>query len=117
MQPWVGTTLKWPRIIAGVKFLLSTCDFGQIEEPNAMMEIRVAKNGILGNPVVFRVTPMTVVEAERLGIMNLTRPADDYVSPSIAGKFNKCMLHCMQKGVPIDWMKYWTGQNSLYLHV
>ena len=97
--------------IAGVKFLLSTCDFGQIEEPNAMMEIHVPKYGILGNPVVFRVTPMTVVEAERLGIMNFTRPADDDVSPSIAGKFNKCMVYC-KKGVPIHWMNYWTGQNS-----
>ena len=29
---------------------------------------------------------MTVLEAERLGILNFTRPADDDVSPSIAGK-------------------------------
>ena len=50
------------------------------------MEIEVAKDGILANPVHFRVTPMTVPEAERLNILNYTRPADDDISPSIAGK-------------------------------
>ena len=31
---------------------------------------------------------MTVLEAERLNILNFIRPADDNVSPSIAGKIN-----------------------------
>ena len=51
-----------------------------------MMQIRIAKDGILANPVLLRVTPMTVIQAERLNIVRITRPADDNVSPSIAGK-------------------------------
>ena len=54
-----------------------------------MMQIRIAKDGILANPVRFRVTPMTVLQAERLNIVNFTRPADDNISPSIAGKVQK----------------------------
>ena len=50
------------------------------------MEIHIAKDGVLANPVFFRLKSMTVLEAERLGILNFTRPADDNVSPSIAGK-------------------------------
>ena len=72
--------------IAGVEFSLSEDDFRENEAPNAMMEIGIAKDGILANPVLFRVTPMTVLEAERSNIVNFTRPADDNVSPSIAGK-------------------------------
>ena len=50
------------------------------------MEIHIAKDGVLANPVFFMLKPMTVLEAESLGILNFTRPADDDVSPSIAGK-------------------------------
>ena len=72
--------------VLGVEFLLTNDDYRENEAPNAMMEIEVAKVGILANPVRFRVTPMTVLEAERLGVVSFTRPADDDVSPSIAGK-------------------------------
>ena len=51
------------------------------------MEVTVAKtyDVRLANPVTFRLTPLTVLKAEQMGIMNYTRPADDNVSPSIAG--------------------------------
>ena len=48
-----------------------------------MMEIEIAKDGILANPVLFRVTPLTVTDDD---ILNFTRPANDDVSPSVAGK-------------------------------
>ena len=69
-----------------VEFSLSEDDFRGNEAPNAMMEIEIAKDGILANPVLFRVTPLTVTDAERLNILNFTRPANDDVSPSVAGK-------------------------------
>ena len=71
--------------------MLTNDNYRENEAPNAMMEIEVAKvsEGILANPVRFRIMPMTVLEAERLGILNFTRPADDDVSPSVAGKTNK----------------------------
>ena len=69
----------------GVEFSLTNDDFRQ-NEANALMEIHIAKDGVLANPVRFRLKPMTVLEAERLGVFNFTRPADDSVSPSIAGK-------------------------------
>ena len=69
----------------GVEFSLSEDDFRQNEEPNATMEIQIAKDGILATPVLFRVTPLTVLEAERLNITQFARPAGDDVSPSIAG--------------------------------
>ena len=72
--------------IVGVEFSLTNDDFRQNEAPNALMEIHIAKDGVLANPVFFRLKPMTVLEAERSGILNFTRPADDNVSPSIAGK-------------------------------
>ena len=61
-------------------------DFRENEAPNAMMEIEISKDGILANPVLFRVTPLTITDAERLNILTFTRPADDDVSPSVAGK-------------------------------
>ena len=66
--------------------MLTNDDYRENEAPNAMMEIQIAKEGILANPVHFRIMPMTVLEAERLGIFSFTRPADDDVSPSVAGK-------------------------------
>jgi hypothetical protein len=42
-------------------------------------------DGTLASPVTLRVTPLTVLEAEAQNITNFTRPADDNVSPSIAG--------------------------------
>ena len=74
--------------------MLTNDDYRENEAPNAMMEIQVAKEGVLANPVRFRIMPMTVLEAERLGIVNFTRPADDDVSPSIAGKVQQvaCVL-------------------------
>ena len=69
-----------------MEFSLSEDDFRENEAPNAMMEIEIAKDGILANPVLFRVTPLTVTDAERLNILNFTRPDDDDVSPSVAGK-------------------------------
>ena len=69
-----------------MEFSLSEDDFRENEAPNAMMDIQIAKDGILANPVLFRVTPLTVTDAERLNILNFTRPADDDVSPSVAGK-------------------------------
>ena len=68
-----------------IEFSLTNDDFRQ-NEANALMEIHIAKDGVLANPVRFRLKPMTVLEAERLGVFNFTRPADDSVSPSIAGK-------------------------------
>ena len=81
--------------------MLTNCDYRENEAPNAMMEIRVAKDGILANPVLFRVTPLTVTEAERLNILNFTRPDDDDVSPSVAGKAQQ-VVH--------------TNFDSLFLH-
>ena len=69
-----------------MEFSLSEDDFRENEAPNAMMDIQIAKDGILANPVLFRITPLTVTDAERLNILNFTRPADDDVSPSVAGK-------------------------------
>ena len=73
----------------GVGFKLSEDEFRQDEEQNAMMKIRIAKDGALANPVHLKITPLTVIEAERLKIVNFTRPADDEVSPSVAGKVHK----------------------------
>ena len=71
----------------GVEFELSEDDYQQSEEPDALMEVRIAKTrGRLANPIRFRVIPLTVIEAESMGIANYTRPADDDVSPSIAGR-------------------------------
>lgn len=51
------------------------------------MEVRIAKNrGRLANPVCFWIIPLTVIEAESMGIVSFTRPANDAVSPSIAGR-------------------------------
>ena len=69
-----------------MEFSLSEDDFRENEAPNAMMGIEIAKDGILANPVLFRVTLLTVTDAERLNILKFTRPADDDVSPSLAGK-------------------------------
>ena len=69
-----------------MEFSLKEDDFRENEKPNALMGIEIAKDGILANPVLFRVTPLTVTDAERLNILNFTRPADDDVSPSVAGK-------------------------------
>ena len=51
------------------------------------MEVTVAKTNdvTLANPVTLRLTPLTVLEAEHMDILNYSRPADDSVSPSIAG--------------------------------
>jgi hypothetical protein len=61
-------------------------DFRATEPPDmTFMPVFIEKgDGILANPVIFRVTPLTVQEAEARGITNFTRPADDYFSPSIA---------------------------------
>ena len=72
--------------------MLSNCDFRQNEEPNATVKIRIAKEGILANQVVFKITPLTVTKAESLGIMNFTRPGDEEVSPSIAGKSSTIII-------------------------
>ena len=69
-----------------MEFSLSEDDFRENEAPFAMMEFEIAKDGILANPVLFRVTPLTVTDAERLNILKFTRPDDDDVSPSVAGK-------------------------------
>ena len=69
-----------------MEFSLYEDDFRENEAPNAMMGIEIAKDGILANPVLFRITPLTVTDAERLNILNFTRPAYDKVSPSVAGK-------------------------------
>ena len=70
-----------------VEFSLSKYDARENEAPNAMMRFEIAKDGILlgllANPVLLRVTPLTVTDAN---ILNFTRPADDDVSPSVAGK-------------------------------
>jgi hypothetical protein len=51
------------------------------------MPVFIAKGtGTLANPVLFRVTPLTVQEAEAQNILNFTRPANDDISPSIAGE-------------------------------
>ena len=77
--------------------MLANDDYRINEAPNALMQIQVAKGseGILANPVLFRIMPMTVTEAERLGVLNFTRPADDDVSPSIAGKVKKWDMYLL----------------------
>jgi hypothetical protein len=71
--------------IIGTEFELSEDDFRATEPPDmTFMPVFIAKDGTLANPVTFRVTPLTVLEAEARGIANFTRPADDNVSPSIA---------------------------------
>lgn len=76
--------------IVAVEFELSKNSFQQQEGPNASLEIHVAMNGgKLANPVLFRVIPLTILEAESMGIANFARPADGDVSPSLAGtEFN-----------------------------
>jgi hypothetical protein len=55
------------------------------------MPVFIAKGtGTLANPVVFRVTPLTVQEAEAQGVTTFTRPPNNRYSPSIAG-MNKCI--------------------------
>ena len=54
-----------------MEFSLSEDDFRENEAPNAMMEIEIAKDGILANPVLFRVTLLTVTDAERLSSLGL----------------------------------------------
>jgi hypothetical protein len=55
-------------------------------EPSTVVQVFIAKTiGTLANPVLFRVIPLTVQEAETRGIVNFTRPPDDNTSPSIAG--------------------------------
>jgi hypothetical protein len=50
------------------------------------MPVFIAKGaGTLANPVTFRVTPLTVEEAEARGITTFTRPPTHAASPSIAG--------------------------------
>ena len=72
--------------ITGVEFELSKSSFRQQEAPNASLGIHVVMDGgKLANPVLFRVIPLTVLEAESMDIANFARPADDDVSPSIAG--------------------------------
>ena len=70
-------------------------DFRENEAPNAMMEIAISKDGILANPVLFRVTPLTVTDAERLNILTFVRPHGDDVSPSVAGKVQQVVLHIL----------------------
>lgn len=69
-------------------------DFQQNEEPNSMMRVLLRKNGILAQPVRFRVTPLTVDDAFSQDIItvDMTRefipefPSDNPYSPSKAGK-------------------------------
>jgi hypothetical protein len=75
----------------GVYFELSDEEFQAIEPPDmSFMPIYITKlacsRNVLANPVHFRVTPLTVQEAEARGITNFTRPPSDNVSPSIAGR-------------------------------
>ena len=80
--------------ITGVEFELSKSSFRQQEAPNASLGIHVVMDGgKLANPVLFRVTPLTVLEAESMDIANFARPADDDVSPSIAGRDPPSYIH------------------------
>jgi hypothetical protein len=42
-------------------------------------------DGIVANEVLFKITPLTVQEAEARNIINFTRPDTHTFSPSIAG--------------------------------
>ena len=71
----------------GTEFELSEDDFRATEPPDMFyMPVFITKGvGTLANPVTFRVTPLTVIEAEVRGITNFTRPPNDANSPSTAG--------------------------------
>ena len=71
----------------GSEFGLFEEEYQATEPPDMFfIPVFIAKGfGTLANPVTFRVTPLTVQEAEARGITNFTRPPDNNVSPSIAG--------------------------------
>jgi hypothetical protein len=73
----------------GVEFELSDDEFQAVEPPDmTFMPIYITKlscsRNVLANPVRFRVTPLTVQEAEAQRVTNFTRPPDDLNSPSTA---------------------------------
>ena len=69
----------------GVAFELSAET--QTEATNATMRIRISKTMTLANSVLFRVTPLTVDEAERRPDIVLANncPSDEDFSPRRAG--------------------------------
>jgi hypothetical protein len=73
--------------LLATEFELSEEDFRATEPPDmTFMPVFIAKGtGPLANPVTFRVTPLTVQEAEARGITSFTRPDTHRFSPSIAG--------------------------------
>ena len=76
---------------AGVEFRLSDDNYRQMEGPNALMPVSIEKIvGGLANPIIFRVTPLTVQEAEARGITIFIRPPNHHNSPSIAGINYQC---------------------------
>ena len=66
---------------------LTEDDIRAFEGRNAHIEVGVAKGmGRLANPVRLRLTPLTVIDAERRGILNFTRPpGHNNFSPIFAG--------------------------------
>lgn len=89
----VMSTTFFPLYAASVMaFQLSEDDYRRTETTNAMIPVGVVKVQMfsLANPVIFRVTPLTIDDAIARGIISETdprfqRPTDDVFSPSRAG--------------------------------
>ena len=76
-----------PVYYPGVEFSFSEGDFRAVEADLPSVPVTITKNqgATLANPVVFRVTPLTIQQAEDLRIIpSYTPPDDDNVSPSRA---------------------------------
>jgi hypothetical protein len=73
--------------LVGTEFRLSEEDFRATEPPDmTFMPVFIEKGGsTLVNEVLFRITPLTVREAETRNIVNFTRPVTHANSPSLAG--------------------------------
>ena len=70
-----------------VSFGLTTAEYFQKEEPNALMEVSIIKSSDiqLANPVYLSVTPLTVDDSLSRGVISEYDPENPF-SPNRAGK-------------------------------
>ena len=75
-------------VCIAIEIELSEDDYRETEGSNAVVEVRVAKDSRLANPVRFKVTPLTLDQARAQGLTLSGLPDDSITSP-IAASMDK----------------------------